>query len=257
MMHGVHCQPLAQKLVSVGQAFVDLNFVAGSYVVNGVAQSLASVIDKPAFVNANGLDIDFFSSTNESVRIIGDAQTQFLASLHRTYVFEWIERDPPFPRATNIPLLILTDHGPPSNFYDHEIRFWTRRETFVPDPAQTRGLIAVNDVDHPGETFYYRESFASIDPDIEIAIDDVNRMAVTVEPGDVVSNIRYSVNGSATWAPNFGVKLRTLPGLSHAFIGDQTYPSSGFVRHIEIRRIRLLTPQEDAALQILSTNVGD
>ncbi|MEK9752499.1 MAG: hypothetical protein VW338_04710 [Rhodospirillaceae bacterium] len=256
MMHGVNW-PIPLPDDPAVAALVDLNFIAASYLVNGVAQALADVIDQPSFVDGDGLSIDYFSATNTAVRVLGDAQAQFL-TLPWTCVVEWIERSPPSPRATTVPLVVVTDHVGSADFYEKELRLWTRREAFAPNPAATRGLAAVFDENHPEESSYYRESLDSTNPDVEIAIDDVNRLAVSVEPGDVTANIRTSVNGSDVYALGFGgVKMRDLTGLSHVFMGDEAYTSTGFVRHIDIRRLRLLPLQPDAQLAILSTAVGD
>jgi hypothetical protein len=75
MMPGVAAQPLGQHTAPSITSLVAINFIAGTYLVNGVTKTAADVIANPELITADGLVM-----TDGVVDIIGDLLPYVLAN---------------------------------------------------------------------------------------------------------------------------------------------------------------------------------
>ena len=86
MMPGVAAQPLGSRSSPSIPSLAAINFIAGSYVVNGVALTAADVVANPELITGDGLVI-----TEDVVDIIGDLLALVLAN--GTFRLAWDHLD--------------------------------------------------------------------------------------------------------------------------------------------------------------------
>lgn len=97
MMPGVAAQPLGNRSAPAITSLAAINFIAGTYVVNGVTKTAADIIANPELITADGLVM-----TDSVVDIIGDLLPLVLAN--GTFRLVWDHLDY---TGTIVPLAII------------------------------------------------------------------------------------------------------------------------------------------------------
>lgn len=191
-----------------------IDFVAGSYTVNGITKTAADIIDKPARVGASGLQI-LDDDMDGVVATIGDLLTVLL-SANWTLVIEYQELATTYITS----LLNITDDGPGFS------------NTWAVD-----GKPAISRVDYAENTGSFRE--------IQYAASlglGVHRVAVT----RTSDKLAIAVDGATVQTYSASTTATFTSACFGGQVGGASYNGT------YIRSLTVYDPQIDVALQSLS-----